>query len=269
MRSIGSCAEGEHLGTPIEGPSAADGAIGVVLVTAEFFARIHDLRDRQAATSQRCRGSREHFTTRVKNRDTLERTSSRPRMASVQAARRKVVIGRLGMCVASRLAGFQEPARGVEHKIAVGSAIEVFIMKSNIRRFLGASVVALSLGASGFAHAEKGTPANPPDLGIAPSTAVLFTSSGLGRTGDFAGTIVDLSCGTVAPSNGSATCTDQDRFALELDGERTRYPLLLVGGAPVIDQLRAGQFTGRKVRITGVHYSTMGTILVSDVHTLG
>jgi hypothetical protein len=205
----------------------------------------------------------------VNNRNTLERTRSRPRVASAQAARRKVVIGRLGTCVASRLAGFQESARGVQQKIAVGSAIEVFIMKSNMQRFLCASVVALSLIAGGFAHADEGTPASPPDLGIAPSTAVLFTNSGLGRTGDFAGTIVDLSCGTVAPSNGSATCTDEDRFALELDGERTRYPLLLIGGAPIIDQLRAGEFTGRKVRITGVHYSSMGTILVSDIHTLG
>jgi hypothetical protein len=113
-------------------------------------------------------------------------------------------------------------------------------------------------------------PASPPDRrGVAPSAAVLFTNSGLGRTGDFAGTIIDLSCDTVAPGNGSATCTDEDRFALKLDGERMPYPLLLIGGAPVIDKLRAGEFTGRKVRITGVHYSSMGTILVSDIHTLG
>jgi hypothetical protein len=135
-------------------------------------------------------------------------------------------------------------------------------MKSDFRKFLLVSALALFLPVGGHAYGDESAPAVPPDgQGIAPSTAFRFSSSGLGRTGDFAGTIVDLSC---------ARCDSAEHhFALQLDDERTLYPLLLIGGPPIIDRLRAGEFTSKKVRISGVYYSSMGTILVGDIHTLG
>src|SRR5437868_5138925 len=101
--------------------------------------------------------------------------------------------------------------------------------KTSIKMILGASVVTLSLAASGLARADANGWAAPPDRdGITPTTPILFSSSGLGRTGDFSGTIVDLSCDPARRGGGGASCdaTEEREFALKLDGERVPYPLL-------------------------------------------
>src|SRR5262249_52343612 len=142
-------------------------------------------------------------------------------------------------------------------------------MRFSLSKFVGAAAFAAVLGAGSLAWA--GVPAPqvarpiPPDRqAIAPSTSALFSSSGLGRIGDFSGTIVSLSCDSVHPLGSSTECEATGHYyALEMDGDRASYPLLLLGTQPSLDKLRAGEFTGKQVDVTGVHYSSSGTILVS------
>jgi len=139
------------------------------------------------------------------------------------------------------------------------------------RLFLSASAIAfaLALAMTGLAEADDvATRPIPPDReAVAPTSAVLFSNSGLGRTGQFSGTIVDLGCDDEPAAAGRGVCDAQGEhsYALELDGSRTLYPLLVFGNAPAFDRLRAGQLTGQRVRVGGVHYTSTGTILVSDI----
>jgi hypothetical protein len=146
-------------------------------------------------------------------------------------------------------------------------------MKLPFAKFAAAAAVAASLLVASVAWARESDTqrAIPPDRSaIAPTTPVLFSNAGLGRLGDFSGTIVDWSCDPVGSARTSAQCSPEDHeFALKLDGDGGAYPLLLFGNPPDTERLRAGEFTGKRVRVSGIHYSSNGTILVSAIYPLG
>ncbi|HEY8515469.1 MAG TPA: hypothetical protein VIS07_08145 [Candidatus Binatia bacterium] len=149
-------------------------------------------------------------------------------------------------------------------------------MKST-QKLLGAIAAAVLICTAGAAWAEEpqvvaardaqtAAAVAPDRAAVAPSSAALFSSSGLGRTGEFTGKIVNLSCDSVRMTLATAECDQGEHFfALELDGSNTLYPLLLLGNQPSVERLRAGEFTGKEVRVAGVHYSSSGAILVSDI----
>jgi hypothetical protein len=85
--------------------------------------------------------------------------------------------------------------------------------------------------------------------------------------GGVSGTILVLSCDPVGFRRTRAQCSPEDHvFTLKLDGDRGAYPLLLFGNPPGIERLRAGEFTGKRVRVGGIHYSSDGTILVCAIY---
>jgi hypothetical protein len=117
-------------------------------------------------------------------------------------------------------------------------------------------LVSVSIGAEPTATLTS--PSIPPDQ-------VATGRSGLGRTGDFVGTIVELSCDRETPPGTRADCDRTGHYyALQADGQLALQPLL--AGAPAIgDELRSGQLTGREVRVSGVRYLSTGAILVGDI----
>jgi hypothetical protein len=113
---------------------------------------------------------------------------------------------------------------------------------------------------SAFAAASRG----------ALAIAALLATASVARAADAncSGTVINLSCDSVRPSGGVARCDPGDPvLALAVNGRELR-PLVLAGGPVSVEQLRAGAFTGRQVRVVGT-CPPSGTIHVEEVIPLG
>ena len=147
------------------------------------------------------------------------------------------------------------------------------MVKLNWSKFVRSTVVvfsALSLGAGGLAWGES--PSLPTSAAIpsdqiimAHSGSSLFSSSGLGRTGSFFGTLVEQSCDTGVPPGTQAVCdAGGTYYALAIDGQSGVYTLM-PGVQAVRDELISGPPVGRRIEVTGVAYPATGAILASSI----
>jgi hypothetical protein len=133
-------------------------------------------------------------------------------------------------------------------------------MKYRMWQFMGFAALALMLSTTASVRAEP--PLTSPPI---PPDQVATGRSGLGGTGDFVGTIVELSCDRENPPGTNAECDRTGHYyALQTAGELALQPLL-AGTRPIVDELRSGQWTGKQVRVTGVRYLSTGAILVSAI----
>src|SRR5512144_51704 len=104
-------------------------------------------------------------------------------------------------------------------------------MRIRFATIVAAAALGSLLTATGPVRADDSqlnSPPIPPDQqGVAPSGAKFFTGSGLGRTGDFLGKMVDLSCNMNPPAGTKTQCNSTDHYyALQVDGQPGLHPLL-------------------------------------------
>jgi hypothetical protein len=111
-----------------------------------------------------------------------------------------------------------------------------------------------------------GSPPIPSDQhGVAPSSAQAMKSSGLGRSGQFAGTIVKQSCAGNRPLGTETQCAATDYYyALKIDGQTGSLPLL-AGDPKALTQLKSPDLDGKAVWVTGTQHTTTGAILMSNL----
>jgi len=98
-----------------------------------------------------------------------------------------------------------------------------------------------------------------------PADQVATGRSGLGGTGDFVGTVVELSCDRETPPGTRVDCERTGHYyALQTDGQLALQPIL-AATKPISDELRSGQWTDKQVRVSGVRYPSTGAILVGEI----
>jgi hypothetical protein len=146
------------------------------------------------------------------------------------------------------------------------------MMKLNLSKFAytAAIVSVLTLGAGRLAWA--GPPSLPTSAAIPSDQIVMthtgssqFSSSGLGRTGTFVGTLVQQSCASGQPAGTRAECeTDGSYYALAIDGQSGLFTIM-PGVQSVRDALRTDAPVGKTVRVSGIAYPATGAILASEI----
>jgi len=139
-------------------------------------------------------------------------------------------------------------------------------MKTRFSRIAFGIVLASALVTPVPVRAQTDSPPIPPDKqGVAPSTSENLNASGLGRTGQFLGRMVQVPCGPTQPPGVKQQCATSDHyFALQMDGESGLHPLL-AGDAKIRDELSNPAFSGQSVRVSGVQYPSTGAIRVSNI----
>jgi hypothetical protein len=142
-------------------------------------------------------------------------------------------------------------------------------MKLHLSNLLTAAALASVIGFAAVASADTSAaplsrPIPPDRLITSAPGAVSFSGSGLGRVGNFAGTIVNQRCDFDRPPGTKTECDANGQYyALQIDGEQALFTLLPT--EPLIQELRSGELTGKPVRVTGIYYPLAGSILVGDV----
>jgi len=133
-------------------------------------------------------------------------------------------------------------------------------------RFIATLQLATLMVGVGAACSATSLPPGAVDrLGVASSTSLLFTSLGLGRRGNFFGTLVKRSCERSAPPDAKAPCeTSGDYYGLQLEGHASPYPLWVTNSA-LEERFRRDGLVGSRVRIGGITYSSTSAIFVMDV----
>jgi hypothetical protein len=129
-------------------------------------------------------------------------------------------------------------------------------------KFMGFAAVGLTLGIAATVGANPTATFGSSSI---PRDQVVTGRSGLGGTGNFVGTIVEVSCDLDSPPGTRADCDRTGHYyALRTDGQLALQPIL-AGTKPIIDELRSGRWTDKEVRVTGVSYSSTGAILASEI----
>jgi hypothetical protein len=144
------------------------------------------------------------------------------------------------------------------------------MMKVDVAKLMGTAALAGLLTIGGAAWADSPTvPGSAPNsadqIVVMPAGESQFSSSGLGRTGNFVGTLVARSCDSGRPAGTRAECeADGHYYGLAIDGQSAVYTLM--AGAQVIQyQLGERPPVGSKVEVTGIAYPSTGAILVSNI----